>query len=130
MEVNSQPKVKINMLTGTDDTASAVVEIDGQVSVISAYPMEKNTPPPIRDQILIDRAYYLQGKTRIYDASVTLICPVCGHRHEYSGPTEYVSGYHECEQCLIVSAHSRAKVEARLNAIGITEPVGNKDAKL
>ena len=52
------------MLTGTDDTASAVIEIDGQVSVISNYDILPGTTPKERETLLVDRAFYLQGKER------------------------------------------------------------------
>ena len=64
MEADKKLKVRINMLTGTSDCASAVVDIGGEVSVINNYPMNDDTSPKDREELLIDRAFYLQGKER------------------------------------------------------------------
>ena len=64
MEADKKPKVKINMLNGKYDSASAVIEIDGQVSVISNYDILPGTTPKEREALLVDRAFYLQGKER------------------------------------------------------------------
>lgn len=64
MEADEKPKVKINMLNGKYDSASAVIEIDGQVSVIRNYDILPGTSPSERESLLIDRAFYLQGKER------------------------------------------------------------------
>lgn len=63
-DIKKEPIVKINMLNGKYDSASAVIEIDGQVSVISNYDISPGTSPKDREELLIDRAFYLQGKER------------------------------------------------------------------
>lgn len=63
-DIKKEPRVKINMLEGKYDSASAVIEIDGQVSVISNYDILPGTSPGKRESLLIDRAFYLQGKER------------------------------------------------------------------
>lgn len=63
-DIKKEPVVKINMLNGKYDSASAVIEIDGQVSVISNYDILPGTSSGERESLLIDRAFYLQGKER------------------------------------------------------------------
>lgn len=64
--MGSDRKIKycINMLSVNDDSVSGVVDIDGQISVIDNYSTPDNANSKLREDMLIDRAFHLQGKER------------------------------------------------------------------
>ena len=55
---------KIKMLTGTAHAASAVIEIDKQVTIVRDYPIEPGTTTSERENILVNEAFKQQGKER------------------------------------------------------------------
>ena len=56
--------IHIEMMVGTLDTVSGVVEIDGQVSVIDNLTVLPSDSPSVRRDMLIDAALAEQGKER------------------------------------------------------------------
>lgn len=56
--------IHIEMMVGTLDTVSGVVEIDGQVSVIDDLTVLPSDSPSVRRDMLIDAALAEQGKER------------------------------------------------------------------
>lgn len=56
--------IHIEMMVGTLDTVSGVVEIDGQVSVIDNLTVLPSDSPSVRRDMLIDTALAEQGKER------------------------------------------------------------------
>jgi hypothetical protein len=59
--------IHIEMLVGTLSTVSGVVEIDGQVSVVSKLTVLPSDSPSKRRDLLIDAALIEQGKEAIND---------------------------------------------------------------
>lgn len=57
--------VHIEMLVGTLETVSGVVEIDGQVSVIDKLAVLPSDNPATRRNKIIDAALAEQGKRRV-----------------------------------------------------------------
>ena len=57
--------IHIEMLVGTLSTVSGVVEIDGQVSVVSKLTVLPSDSPSKRRDLLIDAALAEQGKKRV-----------------------------------------------------------------
>lgn len=57
--------MNIEMLVGTIDTVSGVIEIDGQVSVINNLSVLPSDSPSMRRNALIDAALAEQGKERV-----------------------------------------------------------------
>lgn len=56
--------IHIEMMVGTLDTISGVVEVDGQVSVIDNLTVLPSDSPSVRRDMLIDAALAEQGKER------------------------------------------------------------------
>lgn len=56
--------IHIEMMVGTLDTVSGVVEIDGRVSVIDKVTVLPSDSPSVRRDMLIDAALAEQGKER------------------------------------------------------------------
>lgn len=64
MGTDKKIKYCVNMLSSKEDTVSGVVDIDGQISVIDNYSTPERANSKLREDMLIDRAFHLQGKER------------------------------------------------------------------